>query len=171
MKRVLKTLFLIAVALSATTLFGNQSPTAERKIRIGTYDNRAIAVAFVRWTENPMAAARTGHEKARCSDRQAQDDAWGQKEQRKVHRQGFGRVPVDDLLAHVKPGLARVSRERGLDAIAWFCDHTTERVELVDVTDDLVGLFDPSEETLRIVRELRRHEPLDLDEIECEDEH
>jgi hypothetical protein len=162
------------VVASAATFSGSQTRPIERKLRVGTYDNRAIAVAFVRWRLNPMADKRAEYEKAKRAGEtvRAQElEAWGEKQQRKSHRQGFGRVPVDDLLAHVKPGVAEVASQRELDAIAWFCDYTSAEVELVDVTDDLVRLFEPSEETLKTVRELREREPLDLDEIEAGHDH
>ena len=174
MKRVLQVLSILVAVAAVAAFAGGQGQEARPKLRIGTYDNRAIAVAFVRWKQNPMVARRAEHEAARCSGDRARVQAleeYGQKEQRKAHRQGFARVPVDDLLAQVRPGMARVAEARGLDAIAWFCDHAGPGVELVDVTDDLVALFEPTEETLTTVRELRRHEPIDLDEVEGGHDH
>ena len=174
MKRVLQVLPILVAVAAVAAFTGGQGQEAQPKLRIGTYDNRAIAVAFVRWSQNPMVARRAEHEAAKRAGDQARVKALeehGQREQRKAHRQGFARVPVDDLLAQVRPGVARVAEARGLDAIAWFCDHAGPGVELVDVTDDLVELFDPSEETLTTVREVRKHAPIDLDEVEGGHDH
>jgi hypothetical protein len=45
------------------------------------------------------------------------------------------------------------------------CDFTGDQVELVDVTDDLVKLFDSSEKTLQSVREIRKIKPMKLTAI------
>jgi hypothetical protein len=47
------------------------------------------------------------------------------------------------------------------------CDFTSEQVELVDVTDDLVKLYDPDplDKTLQTVREIRKVKPTKLTEL------
>ncbi|MHC4218563.1 MAG: hypothetical protein ACYSU7_08935, partial [Planctomycetota bacterium] len=104
-------------------------------------------------------------------DRVKELEAWGEKAQRQLHRQGFGRVPVTDLLGHVKDRLPTVAQEAGVDAITFECNYLAPGVEKVDITLELVMLFDPSERTLRTVEELRQHEPVDLDEIERNHDH
>ena len=58
-----------------------------------------------------------------------------------------------------------LARQRGLAAISMGCDYVAGDVELVDVTEDLVKLYDPSEKTLKIAREIRAVKPLDLDRL------
>ena len=101
----------------------------------------------------------------------AELEAWGQGHQRALHRQGFGRVPVDDLLAHVAERLPEVARTARVVAIVFDCNWAGAEVELVDVTHELVALFEPSEKTLATVEELLQHEPVDLDELERGHEH
>jgi hypothetical protein len=92
-------------------------------------------------------------------------EAWGEQRQRLLHFQGFGRVPVDDLLAPVKDKVAKLARERQLAAITISCDFTSGEVEVVDITDDLVKLYDPSEKTLGRVRAVRGAKPAPLTQI------
>mgnify|MGYP003431164133 CR=1 FL=1 len=61
--------------------------------------------------------------------------------------------------------IAGLAREKQLAAITISCDYAGEQIELVDVTDDLVKLYDPSERTLKTVRELRKIKPARLTEI------
>jgi hypothetical protein len=77
-------------------------------------------------------------------------------------------VPVDDLLAAVKDRLPEVAKKTGVVAIVWQSDFAGENVEVVDVTQDLVKLFDPSEKVLRWTNpeELKKNPPLDLEFIE-----
>jgi hypothetical protein len=144
------------------------------KLRVGTYDNRAIAVAYVHSDLSPVKEKMREMEAAKAAGdtkRVAELEAWGEKHQRALHRQGFGRVPVDDLLDSVRERLPEAARKAGVDAIAWQVDHAGPGVEVIDVTDDMVALFDPTPEALRVIAELRRHPPVDLDEIERGHEH
>lgn len=36
---------------------------------------------------------------------------------------------------------------------------------MVDVTDEVVRLFDPTDEALRIIEELKKHEPVPLEDL------
>jgi hypothetical protein len=78
---------------------------------------------------------------------------------------------VNDILALVREKLPGVANKAGLEAIAMQCDFALPGVETVDVTDELVLMFDPSEKTLATVKELRKNAPIDLDELEGNHEH
>ena len=139
-----------------------------KKIRIGTYDSRAIAIAYAHSAFNPVKEKWAAYQKAKAAGDRAKMkelEAWGEQHQRQLHFQGFGRVPVDDLLAPVKDQVAKLLRERQLAAITMNCDFTSGAVELVDVTDDLVKLYDPSQKTLKRVRAVRGAKPAPLTQI------
>ena len=143
-------------------------------MRIGTYDNRAIAVAYAPSRFNPVGDNMEAYNAAReAGDEQriAELEAWGESHQRQLHRQGFGHVPVDDLLAHVAHRLPEVAENADVDAIVFDCTWTGPNVEVVDVTMELVMLFEPTEKTLKTAREIVKHEPIDLDVIERNHEH
>jgi hypothetical protein len=165
---------LVGLALMAGTAVSAGPRDEAAPLRIGVYDSRAIAVAFagskflrVGEKKQALKEARAAGDEGRAKEL----EAWGEKRQRQLHRQGFGRVPVTDLLAHVKDRLPEVAREAGVDAIAFECNYLAPGVEKVDITLELVMLFDPSERTLRTVNEIFKHEPVDLDEIEQNHDH
>jgi hypothetical protein len=169
------TLLLSTLAILGAMVFpgvrsaADDKPT-ETKTRIGTYDNRAITLAYVasRFHKDLMAEVDAAHKKAKDAGDKAKVkelEAWGGQYQRQLHFQGFGRTPVDDLLEQVKGQLAKLARDKKLAAITMSCDFTSDQVELVDVTDDLVKLYDPSEETLQSVREIRKAKPVKLAEL------
>jgi hypothetical protein len=142
--------------------------TKSTKIRIGTYDNRAVAIAFVPSRFNPVAEKRAAYEKAKAAGDQAKMkelETWGTRYQRQLHFQGFGRAPVDDLLEPVREPLAKLARDKQLAAISMHCDFTSDQVEVVDVTEDIVRLYDPSEKTLQTVRAVRKVKPTRLVEL------
>lgn len=166
-------MFLSTLAiLGAMVFLGVRSAADDKskdtKIRIGIYDSRAIAIAYVASRFNATAEKKRDYDKAKAAGDQAKVkelETWGPQFQRQLHFQGFGRVPVDDLLEPVKEQFTKLARDKKLAAFTMSCDFTGEQVELVDVTDDLVKLFDPSEKTLQSVREIRKIKPMKLAEI------
>ncbi len=160
-RRELAYLALPAVGLAKTA--------GQPAFRIGTYDTRAIAVAYAASRFNPVGGKMKEMQAAKASGDQAKIkelEAWGQAHQRQLHRQGFGRVPVDDLLAHVKERLPEVASRAGVQAIAMQCDWVASGAEAVDLTDALVALYEPSARTLGIVKDMKGKAPISLDEIE-----
>lgn len=142
------------------------------KLRVGTYDNRAVAIAWFHSEFNDlgklheqMAAAKESGDQAKIKEL----SDLGPKLQRKLHFQGFGRSPVTDLLEPVKDRLGEVAAAAGVDAIVFECNFAAEGVEVVDVTDELVKLFDPTTEALNIIEELKKHDPVPLEDLK--DEH
>ena len=85
----------------------------------------------------------------------------------------MGASPGTRLAMLVRPGVDFVSLafglfKAGVVAIVWQNDYVGNDVEVVDVTQELVKLFDPSEQTLRITNseEFKKNAPLDLEFIE-----
>ena len=171
MPRVVMPLFAFllvgSVVLTNVGLAGDDAPK-EKRIRIGTYDSRAIAIAFAPSRFNPVGEKMAAYEKAKAAGDRAKMkelETWGEQHQRLLHFQGFGRVPVDELLEPVKAEVARLARERGLTAISMRCDFIGAEVEVIDVTDDLVKLYDPSKKTLGHVQGIRAVKPVPLTEL------
>lgn len=159
-------LLVVALAVQTSGLGGQHD--AARRLRVGVYDNRAIAVAYAASDWNQVRTRTDEHARAKEAGDEARVQElgrWGKAHQRQLHRQGFARVPVDDLLEHVRDRLPEVARDQGLDLIAWHCDYVTESVEVIDVTHQLVLLFEPSEKTLRTIAELVQKDPVPLDEL------
>jgi hypothetical protein len=142
------------------------------KLRVGTYDNRAVAIAWFHSEFNDLGKLREQMAEAKEAGDQARIkelSELGPKLQRKLHFQGFGRSPVTDLLEPVKDRLGEVAAAAGVDAIVFECNFAAEGVEVVDVTDELVKLFDPTTEALRTIEELKKHDPVPLEDLRDED--
>lgn len=162
-------ILLLVTAASLVALTLASRPEAPPKARLGTYDSRAVAIAYAPSRHNPVAEKLREHEAAKAkgdTQRVQELEAWGAAHQRQLHRQGFARVPVDDLLAHVADRLPDVAKAAGVDAIVFGCNQHRADVELVDVTLAIVALYEPSEKTLEYVRSAMRTEPIALDVVE-----
>ncbi len=158
-----------AVCLAAVAT--GPAHSAGVKMRIGTYDARAIAVAYSpsEFNERELGAKMKelkAAEQRGDRKRVAELKAWGKAHQRRIHRQCFAGAAVDNLLVHVKDGLAQVAEANRVAAITRNTDYVDSAVELVDVTDDIVKLFKPSDKTLRTISELRKHTAVSEEQLE-----
>jgi hypothetical protein len=166
--RIVPIVLAMGGALLLAAFTAARPSTSPPKLKVGTYDSRAVAVAFAASKHNPVAAKKAEHDEAKEAGdaaKLAELERWGRSLQRRLHRQGFARVPVDDLLEHVEARLPEAAAKAGVDVIAFGCDYASDAVEVVDVTRELVALFDPSPKTLETVAQLAKVPPVDLDDI------
>lgn len=160
----------VPVAGIAVTASRVVDPSTSRQgdVKIGTYDSRAIAIAWAASSHNPVAEKMKEYEAAKKANDKAKVvelEAWGPAHQRLLHFQGFGDVPVGELLVPVEKEIEKLLRDKGLAAMTRHCDAVGDKVEIVDVTDDLVQLFKPSGRTLEMVSQIRDSQPLSLLEL------
>lgn len=141
--------------------------TKTASIRVGTYDSRAIAVAYVnsRWNGEQYKAKKKEMEKAKAAgdnEKIAELEAWGEAKQHKQHLQGFSTAPVHEFLEKVKKELPKIAKAADIDIIVskWEFDYQKRNAKTIDVTDEIVKLYNPSEKTLKILKELRKHKPM-----------
>lgn len=142
------------------------------QLRVGIYDSRAIAIAYANsplFAESPKAT-RAEYEKARQEKNDQRMKEIGSRmklQQRRAHEQGFSTGSVAGCLAKIKDSLLAVAKQANVQIIVskWELNHQSESVQLVDVTDELVALFHPSEKVLGWVKSCRNRDPLPIEEI------
>lgn len=121
------------LALAATPLLGGLDADEPPTLALGTYDSRAVAVAFVRSELFGEYLRAQQEDLTRASARaRAQGDeslaealdALGPAMQERVHLQGFGTAPVDDVLALVADEVPAVAEAAGVGALVsrWALD-------------------------------------------------
>ena len=174
---VFATLALSALAVGSAALArqGNASAAppapADARVRLGTYDSRAVAIAYGRSKPflDRVSELRAQHARARetgdqkAAERLAKE---AQELQLRIHLQGFSNAPVDDVLAHIADRLPEVAQRRGVAAIVSSADYRDDaRVEVVDVTDDLTSLFEPDAQTQKVIADLMRQPPLPIEQV------
>lgn len=147
--------------------------TIGAKVRVGTFDSRAVAIAYGRsnahrrhieeLTAEYEKAKATGDEK-----RVKELEAEGPAQQELLHKQGFSTWPVDNILEKIKGEMPEIAKHAGVDVIVCKWDIVYQRpgIEFIDITDVLVRQFDPDEETLKILRELQKQDPVPIEEFE-----
>jgi hypothetical protein len=175
---VLAIIAFICAMRGAVTLAnpGPQSPpdggpsTPPAVVRLGTYDSRAVTVAYVRSEASArnlqaLIQQRADAEKAGDRKRVKELNQQGEALQIRRHLQGFSNAPIQDILDSVRDRLPQVARDAQVVAIASVADWHDSTVELVDVTDALVALFEPDAQTLKIVQEVRGRAPEPIEVI------
>jgi hypothetical protein len=140
--------------------------SAKGQVRIGKYDPRAVAVAWAASKPHAkiMAAKMEEMKKAKAEGDQAKVkslEAWGKRHQAKLHSQGFSGADVSDIMATVKEQLPDVAKRAGVNVVVGKLDFAGQGVEVVDVTDEVVKVFEPSERTLKMIEDLRKKPVVD----------
>ncbi len=146
---------------------------AEKKpLRIGTFDSRAVTVAYANTEEfnKTVRQLKEEYDKAKAEGNKAKMDelqAKGQAGQDKLHRQGFSTAPITDILANIKDQLPEIAKQAGVDVIVskWDVVYQAPDAEIVDVTSAMIKPFHPSEKTLKTVEEMKKVAPIPLDEM------
>lgn len=148
-----------------------ESKTTKTRLRVGTFDSRAIAIAYVRTDDFNQALKKMMEEhkkaKAEGDEKKVKElEAKGEAQQQLLHTQGFSTASVGEYLERVKDKIPAIAKEVSVDVIVskWDMVYQSPDADFVDVTDQLVKLFKPDEKTLKIGEELRKHPPISLEE-------
>jgi hypothetical protein len=155
---------LCAAACSAQAVSSNPSFAA----RIGVYDSRAVAIAYAgspafRKSLADLRAAQKAAREAGDRDTVERLDKTGRALQDKLHRQGFGTEPVDDLLAGFADALVQVKAEADVSELLsrWNADGLSRYpgAARIDVTRALVERITSDERQRKAAMEIVSKKP------------
>lgn len=176
MKKPLTLFLLITVGLLTGALAGESKDKPVKKI--GTYDSRSIAIAFMgskvyNNTFGKVMAAKMAERKQAVKDgdkqKVAQLDTWGKAQQLRLHQQGFSTAPVTDILAHIEKDLPALKKKAGVDLLVSKWDSKTlnkyKTAEKIDVTHPLIEAFQPVEKQKKHALEIQKKDPVPLKKI------
>jgi hypothetical protein len=145
---------------------------SQTPMRVGTYDSRAIAVAYVRSDFGRQAidnlmAERDKAKAAGDEKRVKEVEARGRARQERLHQQGFGTASVMEMLDRIKAEIPGVAREAGVALIVskWEVVYRDPSVEYVDVTVALVKKFGADPKMLKMIEDLMQHEPMPIEAL------
>ncbi len=153
----------------------DESNEAQPQQRIGVYDSRCVAVAFA---GNPEHEARTAQEMAALEAAKQQGDpdsiaaadkiVWDSR--KRLHHQGFGTAPVDDIFAFYPEQLEAIKQKHNLVTLVSQWDKQTlktyRNTEQIDITVDLIDMLNPNARQRRSALSIRDHKPLTDKQVE-----
>jgi hypothetical protein len=150
----------------------SQENTSGSKLKVGTFDSRALAMAhyrseaFIHQMEE-MRAEYTKAKEAGDEKRVKELEAEGPAQQELMHKQGFSTWPVDNILQIIKENIPDIAKQANVDVIVskWSIVYQRSGVEFIDVTDLMVKPFNPDEETLKTIKEIQKQDPVPLEEL------
>ena len=160
------------LSLTATGLIEAQE-TVDPALRIGTFDSRAVALAYYRspegldrmkpeWDRELREAEAAGD-----SARVAELKLFMPSFQHLLHQQVFSTGSICNVLREIEDELPVIAAEAGVDLIVsqWEVPYRASHVEVTDVTSDIVALFVVDEETASFVAQIADVEPVPLEEL------
>lgn len=170
---------LIAVIPVSIAASGCASKPAKRADstteRIGVYDSRAVAVAWVgteAFTQSLNALRKEAEQAKATGDREraAALEKEGAAMQQHLHTQGFSTAPVDDILAHFQDQLAQIRLATGVAALVSKWDEAAlakhAGAEQLDVTEQLVDAMHPNDRQRKSALEIVKSKPIPLAQAE-----
>jgi hypothetical protein len=165
-------LLLGAVVLAVAARPGLEARQARPVVKVGVYDSRAVALAFHRSAEQDRVHAeiRDAYVKAQAAKdekRIKELENEGPWMQIRMHQQVFSTAGVTEIMARVSDALPGIAREAGVVVIVskWEAPYKDISVELVDVTMPIVRLFAPTEQTLKIIEQMKGQAPIPFDKL------
>jgi len=157
---------LLAVGPAGSAAAAGDAPAT---VRIGTFDSRAVALAYYRSPSvmKELAGMRAEFEKAKAAgdETKAKDlEARGPAMQMLMHQQVFSNGSIGNITAAMASRLPEVAKAAGVVAIvsSWELPHSAPNVEVVDVTPQVVALFAPDAQTTKIIESMRGQKPIPL---------
>jgi len=144
-------------------------------VRVGVYDSRAIAVAFVgsEVFKQYMTDLKSQHATAEAAGdkkRIAELEEEGAAQQKRFHKQAFSTAPVDNLLKHIKDQILKIEKDAAVQIIVSKWDEKAltqyKSAEQVDVTMQLVEALKPNERQKKSAIEIQKSDPVSLEKME-----
>lgn len=147
--------------------------TAESQVRIGTFDSRALAIAYARSEafEQHVKELKAELERARADgdeERVKELESEGPALQALLHKQGFSTWPVDNILDQIRERVPQIAEQAGVDVIVckWDIVYPQASDACIDITALMVEPFEPSENTLEILKALQNQDPVPLEAVQ-----
>ena len=142
------------------------------KLRIGIFDSRCIAVAYGRSAGfmNEMDSIRTAHTKAKekgNTELVEELEQLGPTKQVLLHQQVFSNGSIKNILEKLREKFPALAKDNEVKMILskWEIPFADESIELIDVTDQLTVLFNPDEETKKVIENMKLMEPMPIEKI------
>ena len=158
-----------AMALSLVAAAAAHAQTA---VRIGTYDSRAVALAFYNTLEQKQVAQamQAEYQKAKAAGDAAKIkdlEAAGPARQELMHQQVFSSGTISNIMVTLQDKIPAVARDARVLLLVskWEVTFRDPSIEYVDVTQQLVKLFNPEEKILKWIEEMKSQPPIPIDKL------
>ena len=159
---------MITILLTPITIFSQESI---EKMRVGIFDSRCVAIAYCRTDFiKAINELRTELEKAKeegNDERIKELEKLGPSLQHLMHQQGFSTGSVINIMQKIKDQIPAIAEKNKVKLILskWEVFYQDESLEVIDITDDIVNLFNPDEQTRQMLENIKGMEPVPIEQI------
>jgi len=178
MKRHIALITVIAITLTITCAGLAAAGEKAQELRVGTFDSRSVALAFWRSPEGMEILNGLHKEMAKVKEegdekRIAELEVEGPGLQVRLHQQVFSTGSVTDVIERIEKKLPKIAKEAGVAIIVpkWNVAWQGGAVEVVDLTDQLVRCFNPSEQILMMIGQMGDQKPVPIEELSMDPNH
>jgi hypothetical protein len=166
-------------SVASLLLVVSSSLLAQATVRVGTFDSRAIAIAYGRSQAfaADLTQLRTDHQKAKEEKNEklvSELALKGQMQQKLMHLQGFSIGSVAEILAKYPDLVAATAKEANVVMVVSIFElaYQGPGVEIVDVTEALATRINSDPRITAMLGEIKKVKPLPmLDVLLLKDEH
>jgi hypothetical protein len=146
------------ITIAFAVLLSGLSLSAQ-PLKVGTFNNRAVALAFYNsdvWAGVMKAkhAERASARQVGNTERVAELEKWGGEQQDLAHKQVFGSAPITNVLEYLSPGFPEIARAAGVPLVAGDVYYANSSVQRVDVTMQILDWLKSNEKTRAMVKSL-----------------
>ena len=164
----------LLVGLSGSLIaVSSKSSINNEKIRIGTFDSRAVAIAnfgkvIADGKIEKLYSDAEKAKKAGDTELYEQLSEKGQNLQKQYHFQAFGTADVDEIVEDIESDIKKIAKDSNLDIVVSKFDivYKKSSIKTVDITMQIVDLFDPDERTMEYVKSIMDKKPVDRKTLE-----
>lgn len=137
--------------------------------RIGVFDSRAVVLAcynskFSTQKEIFNSLGTQMKEAKEKDDKEsiAKLEREAGLRQAMLHEQGFGTGSINNIIEPIKDKIAKLAEEQNLSVVVskWELLFNTKDCEIIDVTEQMVNFFEPTDKIKSMVKEIMQTEPL-----------
>jgi len=155
-----KFLVITALLLFAGIVFGQ---TLKKSAVVGTFDSRVIAVAYYNTEAHKsyVEGLKSEHAEAEASgdkERAQELETIGEASQELANKQAFSTWPVDNILEIIEGKIPEIAKQADVDLIVskWNIVYQRSGVEFIDVNDVIVKLFNPEEQMMQMLEQIKQ---------------
>jgi hypothetical protein len=171
----------IVITFVLTVLtFSPYQLSAQKKsnvLRIGTYDSRIIVMAYSRSElfarhQELFIKQSDSAQKVNDTAKMKELSIQAMSNQHLLHLMVFGSGSASAIVNLIKEQLPDVAEKANVDIIIskFELSWTDPKVEIIDVTNDLVKLFKPKENIDKMCNEIAKTDPVPLEELTLEED-
>ena len=162
-----------AMALWSVALLASPVKPEKTRLQVGVFDSRAVAAAhfgkFIKEGGLEKLYKEHGEAEAKGDTKRAEElEAKAIALQKQVHMRIFGTAPVDDVLEEIEKDIRKVARAAEVDIVVnkWDIIYQEPSAKFVDITNQMVDLFEPDEETLEKIKSILKNPPVPRKDLE-----